>query len=147
MKLLTYIIAIIVILADQLSKYALKGKSIKVASFFWINFTENMGGAFSLFQGARILFIIIAIIIIVILVRYIKYIKKPILAISFGFMLGGIMGNLIDRIFLGHVIDFIDFRIWPVFNLADTFIVIGIILLISYSIKGKKLLKKPIKEH
>ena len=58
--------------------------------------------------------------------------------LSFGisFLLGGIIGNLIDRIFRGYVIDFIDFKLWPVFNIADIFVVIGIILVIWYFIKN-----------
>ena len=52
--------------------------------------------------------------------------------VPIGFIIGGLLGNLIDRIFLGHVVDFIDFRIWPVFNAADSAITIAVIWLIIY---------------
>ncbi len=112
-----YLIAICVIIIDQLSKFFLKNVSFA---------TTNTGVAFGLLPGGRYAFILIAGIVIGIILTSLK--KYPYLELSF--ILGGTAGNLIDRIFLGHVIDFIDVGFWPVFNFADTFATIGVAMFI-----------------
>jgi len=93
----------------------------------------NTGAAFGIFKGMNLLLIWISIIIIgAILYNYDKIPKDTVPQIGFALIIGGAIGNLIDRIFLGHVIDFIDFRIWPAFNIADSAISIGAVLLIIY---------------
>ena len=76
---------------------------------------------------------------LIILAYFLKSIKEGNKAekVFFGLLIGGIIGNLIDRIMLGYVVDFIDFRIWPVFNLADSFVTISVIGLIFYLWKKK----------
>ena len=108
------ILLFFLILLDQTTKY-------------FLTTTVNTGAAFSLFQGQRIFLIIISIIVIVVTLVYYKNkeYKLPLVLI-----LAGTIGNLIDRIFLGHVRDFIDLKFWPVFNIADTSIVIGVFLLL-----------------
>ena len=97
---------------DQVSKLALTDKKYGI-----INYQINYGAAFSILQGYRWLFIIIAIIVMIALAVYYKHAEKklPIILI-----MAGTAGNAIDRIFLGYVRDFIDLKMWPVFNLADS---------------------------
>jgi len=135
---------------DQIVKYLVVvnmelTESIKVISnFFYITYIKNSGAAFGIFQDTSVILIILSFIAIIGLVKYViedKNIKK-IEAISYSLVLGGILGNLIDRITNGYVIDYLDFYIfgydYPVFNLADTFIVIGfVIILINLFIKGE----------
>ncbi len=127
------------------------GESLPVIhGLLHMSLVHNTGIAFGMFKDKGILFIIFPIIAIILLVFNIYYYRQNeemlsrsyIFAISL--ILGGAIGNLIDRISYGYVIDFIDFRIWPVFNIADTAISIGAIL-IAYkcvTLSGKKSNKK-----
>lgn len=107
-----------------------------IPNFFKIEYLQNTGAAFSSFEGGRYILIAISIVIYFLLIRYIKKndLSRKIEIISLGLLLGGLVGNLIDRIFYGYVIDYLSFNIFgysfAVFNLADSFIVISIILLI-----------------
>ena len=100
---------------------------------------HNTGIAFGLFKNQGIVFIIIPMIAIILLAFNIYYYRSNkenlsrMYIVAFSLILGGAIGNLIDRITFGYVIDFIDFRIWPVFNVADSAITIGagIILLVT----------------
>jgi len=102
-----------------------------------VHFTlvHNTGIAFGLFKNQGVLFIVIPIIVIV-LIAYNLYLCRDDLEISrlnilaFAMILAGAMGNLADRVVYGHVIDFIDFRFWPVFNIADSAITIGTAILL-----------------
>ena len=115
------LIIIILLLLDQISKYLLTT-------------TINKGAAFGLFQGYTTLLIIISLIVLVICIYYYK---DKNLRLGLSFLIAGIIGNLIDRIILGYVRDFIDIGIFPVFNLADSFNVIGVGLLIYMSFRKK----------
>jgi len=134
---------------DQIIKYLVVinlkfTESIKIISnFFYITYIRNAGAAFGMFQNGGTLLIILSIIAIIGLIKYIiedKNITKT-EAISYSFVFGGILGNLIDRIVNGYVIDYLDFYIfgydYPIFNFADILIVIGFgIILINLFIKG-----------
>jgi len=134
--------AILVILVDQISKYYIQstmviGESIPIIKeVFYITYIENTHTAFGLFKYQSIFFIIAAIISLVLAILIYKKIifeKNPKMHISLLLILGGAMGNLFDRVRVGgRVIDFIDFRIWPVFNFADMCIVCGIFILLIY---------------
>lgn len=96
---------------------------------------HNTGIAFGLFKNQGVVFIIIPIIATVLLVFNIFYYRKHkdlsrTYIVAFSLILGGAIGNLIDRITFGYVIDFIDFRIWPVFNIADSAITIGALIIL-----------------
>ena len=99
-----------------------------------ITYVHNYGAAFSIFTGAR--WILVLITIVVLNIIYIFFIKNKKLnkyqTIVYSMLLGGIMGNLIDRFFYGYVIDYIDIRLFnfAIFNIADSLIVISVILLI-----------------
>lgn len=131
-------------LIDIVSKLLIKnilamGESIIIIpNFFNITYVINDGAAFSILKGKRILFIFLAII----LLGYIFYLMKnnKLTKWYYTLLIGGILGNLFDRIVYGYVIDFLDFQIFnykaPIFNLADTFIVISIFLILIEEIRG-----------
>lgn len=106
-----------------------------IERFFHITYTQNYGAAFSILQNQRGLFVAISsiavIVIFYILIRYYKQ-NNMMFSYSLSLIVAGAMGNLTDRIRLGYVIDFFDFRIWPVFNIADVSIVTGTLLLGLY---------------
>ena len=108
--------AILSIILDQLSKFIFKN---------YFSFTKNYGAAFGLFQGYRWLFVIVAIIVALLIFKY-----RKLNNLALGLLLGGTIGNLIDRLVYGYVIDFIDLGFWPSFNLADSFSTIGVFLLL-----------------
>ena len=137
MKYKKHILLILFLLfIDLFTKIYFKNRNIEISKYFSINYTENTGITFGLFSNNNLLFIFISIIIIFIILYYYK--KEKNLQYGFDFILSGALGNLISRIFYSYVIDFIDFKIWPVFNLADLFITSGAIILIYKSLKVKK---------
>lgn len=118
-----------------------------IKNIFHITLVTNKGAAFGILQGKTglLIFIGIAFIIVFCLIAR-KDAKKSLgLAIAFGLILGGAASNLYDRIFLGFVVDYLDFRIWPVFNLSDTCICIGVGLIILNSFKKPKAVKQDAK--
>ena len=131
-----------IVFFDQFSKlYFSKILSINeslpiIRGILHFTLVHNTGIAFGLFKNQGIVFIIIPIIATVLLVfnvYYYRYNQDDLsrsYIIAFSLILGGAIGNLIDRIYLGYVIDFIDFRIWPVFNVADSAITIGAVIIL-----------------
>ena len=112
------------------------GESLPVIrNVLHMTLVHNTGIAFGLFKNQGVVFVIIPIIAVILLIYNIYYYRRSgddlsrIYIVAFSLILGGAIGNLFDRIFYGHVIDFIDFRIWPVFNIADSAITIGAILI------------------
>lgn len=146
------VIIIILILLDQITKGMISSnmllhESIPVINnIFHITYARNFGAAFSILQNQKSFFIIIGSITIAILIfvviRYEKRFDK-VLMTSLSLITGGAIGNLIDRIRLGYVVDFLDFNVFPVFNIADSSIVCGTILMIIYMlwIEPKKNIK------
>lgn len=141
MKKKPYIIALFFFLIDLISKLIISnklslGQSKQIIhNFFYITYAKNKGAAWSILEDQRILLLIVTVISLFLINKYMN--KENLSKIEeyiYGLIIGGIIGNLFDRIFNGGVIDFFDFKIfgydYPIFNLADTFIVIGIILLI-----------------
>ncbi|MFH1210818.1 MAG: signal peptidase II [archaeon] len=129
--------AIIVIIIDQLTKILLTKKQYNIFGINLINYTENTGAAFSILEGYRWLFITVSSIAIIILLYYATTLgqEEKKLEIPLGILIGGMAGNLIDRILLGYVRDFIDLQIWAIFNLADTAVFMAIIILCVYLIR------------
>lgn len=152
MKKKIIIIAIICILLDFFSKLLVTnnldvGKSITVIpSFFSISYIKNTGAAWGMFSNGTILLAVISIIFLVVAIKFIYDLKdvSKLSMFSYGMLLGGIVGNLIDRLFRNFVIDFLSFNIFgysfPVFNIADCFIVISIGLIVIETLlkEGKK---------
>ncbi|MBI2140211.1 signal peptidase II [Candidatus Woesearchaeota archaeon] len=97
---------------------------------FHITSVQNTGASFGLLSGSNsILLGISALVAALIIFHRNKIIQEKSLFLPFGLILGGALGNIFDRIFFGYVIDFLDFRVWPVFNIADSAITIGAVLL------------------
>ncbi|WP_066638870.1 signal peptidase II [Desulfolucanica intricata] len=127
-----------VLIVDQGSKYILRlnmyrGESIPLLPpIFYLTYIENPGAAFGMLAHHTNFFIITTIIVILVVLLFYRKINQSntMVRMGLGLIMGGAIGNLIDRIRIGRVIDFLDFRIWPVFNIADTAIVIGVGLLI-----------------
>jgi len=145
--------AFLMAFADQLSKIWIRtnlavGQSIPEVGFPRLTHITNTGSAFGLLQGQTFLLTIVASVSAVVLLLYavLFYRRFPLLDnrlawVGLGLILGGTIGNLIDRVRLGYVTDFINFGFWPAFNLADSAVVVGVILfaysLISLARAGK----------
>lgn len=137
------IIALICVI-DQLSKYLIihnvtpESPVTVVNNFLYFNHIKNTGAAMGLLQNGRIIFIPITIIVTIVLFCFLFKSSNKILKTSLSFIIGGAIGNLIDRIFVGRVTDFLDFRmnffkLWKwIFNVADVFVVVGTIILAFY---------------
>ncbi len=130
------IIVIVVLALDQLTKFAaantliLNNPVCVIKGVFCFTLVHNRGAAFGILQNQTLLFIATSIIAIVLIYLNLKKSKAcGWYNISLGLILAGAIGNFFDRIIFGYVIDFLDFRIWPVFNVADSAITIGAILL------------------
>ena len=137
-----FLISLCVILLDQLAKFFIRnsmsiGDSIAIIkNIFYITYVTNSGASFGIMQGKTGLLIWFSIIVIgIILFYYDKIQEKKSLQIFSGLILGGTLSNLIDRLLFGFVIDFLDFRIWPVFNIGDSCVCIGAVFLMIYIIK------------
>jgi len=138
---LAIIVTFLVVFVDRLSKLFFSdllvyGESLPIIrNVLHMTMVHNTGIAFGFFKDQGITFIVIPIVAVVLLVFNIYYYRQNnealsrIYIVAFSLILGGAIGNLIDRIIYGHVIDFIDFRVWPVFNIADSAITIGAILI------------------
>jgi signal peptidase II len=118
-----------------LAESSLPGSPVElVPGVLTLRFTTNSGGAFSIGQSAPWFFVGVSVVVAVIILATAFRHTSRLVGASLGLVLGGALGNLTDRAIRapgmrGHVVDFIDFQIWPVFNLADTAIVVGAILL------------------
>lgn len=139
MKKIHYFLGIVIILLDQLLKILCINKNFAIIpNVLNITYTENTAGAFGIGKSYIVLLVSIAIIIGLIIYLVVEY-DKISNYFPFVLLLSGSLGNLIDRIFRGHVIDFIDFSIlnFPRFNIADVSIVLGIFWLIIVIIRKK----------
>jgi signal peptidase II len=101
-----------------------------------LDYTSNTGAAFGFFRAGSIFFAVIAALVSVGIIAYYRRASDSPLSVrtALGLILGGAIGNLIDRVRLGYVVDFIDLRFWPVFNLADSAIVLGVSLLFVHAL-------------
>lgn len=126
-----YLIVILGIIIDRVLKILVSSFLSEpihiIKDFFYITYVKNDGAAFSILEGQKILFILIALVALVLIYLYVK--KNNIKNIGYALVFSGIIGNLIDRIVYGYVIDFIGFTLFgksmPIFNFADILIVIG----------------------
>ena len=130
------VVAVAAAAADQLTKALVSGAlelgdGVEIAGPFSIHHVRNTGIAFGLFADATSVVIGLTTVAIVALVVFFARSARrhPLLPVAVGLVLGGSLSNLVDRLRLGHVTDFLDFDYWPAFNLADTFIVVGVGLL------------------
>ncbi|AXI09013.1 signal peptidase II [Oceanobacillus zhaokaii] len=148
--LLYYIIALIIIAFDQLTKWNIVktmelGESITVIQdFFYITSHRNSGAAWGILEGKMLFFYIVTVIVVIGVVYYMqKHAKNDkLLAVALSFILGGAIGNFIDRLFRQEVVDFFNFYIFnynfPIFNIADSALTVGVILVIIATILDER---------
>ena len=138
-----------VIVFDRLSKIFfshlldLNESLVLIKNFFYFTLVHNTGIAFGLFKDCGFIFIVTPLVLTGLLVYNIYYYRHSehlsrLYIAAFSLILGGAIGNLIDRIWLGYVVDFIDFRIWPVFNIADSAITVGAAIILIKCIPSAK---------
>jgi signal peptidase II len=148
-------LSLLALILDQASKLVIASsmqlyQSIPITSFFKLTYVRNTGAAFSFLSDAggwqRWFFAVLAILISIIIAVWLTRLKKQetLLAVALSLILGGAMGNLIDRLAYGYVIDFLDVYYqtwhWPAFNVADSAITLGVILMLleSFGLVGTK---------
>ncbi|MBI4981586.1 MAG: signal peptidase II [Candidatus Omnitrophica bacterium] len=138
-------IVIAILFLDQVSKFLVTknlflGQSIVVIKgIFHLSLVHNRGAAFGLLKNQVPLFVVTSIIAVFLIFLELKKRKQVLIyEVSLALVLAGALGNLIDRAIYGYVIDFLDFRIWPVFNIADSSISIGAVLLGLSILRQKK---------
>ncbi len=138
-----FVTAIFILVLDQVTKglalqFLNRDTGIPIlAHVFHLTLVQNQGIAFGIFDTHAhfLLGAITASVLILVIYPFFSPPEKLRDQVAYGFILGGAAGNLVDRVRLGFVVDFLDFRIWPVFNVADTFITIGVSLLILSTFK------------
>lgn len=145
-----YLLAVVVILIDQLSKWwivanmELRESISIIENFFYITSHRNTGAAWGILAGQMGFFYIITLIVVGVIVYYMQKFAKDskVMGISLGLILGGAIGNFIDRLFRKEVVDFFDVYIgsydYPIFNIADSALVVGVILIIIATFKDEK---------
>lgn len=130
-----FLLSCLVILIDQITKYIVReriafGVSVPlINNILYLTHTTNKGASFSLFTNYSFFLTILTTAVLICIIIFYKKIPHN-YRLAFALIAGGAAGNLIDRIFLGTVTDFIDIRIWPVFNLADAAITLAAIFLV-----------------
>lgn len=134
-------IVLLIVLADQLTKTWIRtnlalGQSVSDTGFFRIIHVQNTGAAFGLFQDHSFTLTIVDIVGIVVILVLVLLLRSRwsfydgmLVRTGMGLVMAGTIGNLIDRLRIGHVTDFLDFKVWPVFNVADSSTVIGSIII------------------
>ena len=135
--------------ADQLTKWLVTsrlalGSSVSVAGALEISHVQNSGIAFGFFSQATLLVIILTSAVVLWMVFFFAHsgARHPLLPAALGLVVGGSVSNLFDRVVHGYVTDFVDFGFWPSFNLADTFIVLGVAVLIFFLIAPDRYLPR-----
>jgi len=144
--------ASLVIALDQVSKFLVRdnmtlGQSMPEEGFFRITHITNAGGSWGIFGNTAFLTIATIVVVIAAVVLYLRYplMRRMPVRVAMGLLIGGAIGNIIDRLSQGHVTDFIDVGAWPVFNVADCAIVIGVILIALYLIYSARKERCPAK--
>jgi signal peptidase II len=135
------LVALVVVAVDQISKQLVTANLAlyeqwapveSLRSVFTFTYVQNTGAAFGIFPDGSVFFTLIAFVVVGVIIYFYRELPNPhlLLRLTLGLQLGGALGNLIDRLRLGYVIDFFDVKFWPVFNVADSAIVTGVFLLI-----------------
>lgn len=140
------IIGVVILIIDQILKSIIQIFNVHVhliKNVFSVNYYQNTGAAWSILEGQQVLLIIISIIMLLLVYKIsFDYQSNIFNNLGFGLLFGGILGNLIDRILFAYVRDFIDVTLFnydfPVFNIADMAIVVGVIIILISTFKGDK---------
>jgi signal peptidase II len=138
-------IALAAVAADQLTKHVVTSHlalddATHVVGPFWIHHVQNSGIAFGLFSSATAAVIALTGVAVAWMLIFFARsgARHPVLPVALGLVIGGSLSNLLDRVRLGYVTDFLDLRYWPAFNLADSFIVIGVVVLLTALIAAER---------
>ncbi|MBM01766.1 MAG: signal peptidase II [Chloroflexi bacterium] len=133
------LVVLVFFLLDQISKEIILrtlkvGESVPEEGFFRFTHVRNFGSAFSIIQDANLFLMIVGILAIILIIYFLIFVAKDSVALqlSISLQLSGAFGNIMDRIRLGSVTDFIDVGSWPVFNIADSCISVGMAMLAFY---------------
>ena len=143
-------IALAAVAADQLTKHIVSsqlalGDGVHVLGPFWIHHVRNSGIAFGFFsQATAVVIVLTGLAVAWMLVYFARSgARHPILPVALGLVIGGSTSNLLDRVRLGYVTDFLDLRWWPSFNLADSFIVVGVLILLATLVHAERDPRRP----
>ena len=150
-------IAALVFLADRISKYLVTTRLAVgemwnpiplLRPLFTVTHVTNTGAAFGLFREYGVFFAVVAVVVVVSIIAFYRHLPpgEVLLNVSLGLQLGGALGNLVDRLLLGSVVDFLDFKFWPVFNVADMAIVSGVAMLAFHLLFGGREVEKRAEE-
>ena len=138
-ELLFLLGAAAVLIADQSTKHVVMAllpasHPIRVTGWLHLTYLENRGAAFGVLQNQTLFFIAVGIVVVAGLITSYRYLPAvpPLLNLGLGLQLGGALGNLVDRVRQGYVVDFVDLSWWPVFNVADAAILVGVAILAYY---------------
>ena len=130
-------IAVAAVIADQVTKHVVAshlrlGEGLHVVGPFTIRHVQNSGIAFGFFSSATAIVIVLTAFAVAWMLLFFARTgsRHPVLPVALGLVIGGSLSNLVDRVRLGHVTDFLDLKFWPAFNLADSFIVVGVGILL-----------------
>jgi signal peptidase II len=136
--------------ADQLTKHIVTSRlrlddEVHVLGPFWIHHVQNSGIAFGLFASATSVVIFLTGLAVAWMLGFFARsgARHPVLPVALGLVIGGSLSNLLDRVRIGHVTDFLDLRFWPAFNLADTFIVVGVGILLAALLAADREPRRP----
>lgn len=141
-----YLFVYIIIIIDQALKilvhrFMTLGQSVPLLKgILSLTYVRNTGAAFSLFVGFSPYLVAVGLLVVAVVIYFHHTLsaKKPIVHIALAFILAGSVGNLLDRVFRGYVIDYLDLGFWPVFNFADIMINIGVILFLLFIFETEK---------
>jgi signal peptidase II len=143
-------IALAAVAADQLTKHIVTGQlalgdGVHVVGPFWIHHVRNSGIAFGFFsQATAVVIVLTGLAVAWMLVYFARSgARHPVLPVALGLVIGGSTSNLLDRVRLGYVTDFLDLRWWPAFNLADSFIVVGVLVLLATLVLSERDPRRP----
>lgn len=145
--MLVTVLAVLITVFDQATKqwvrstFSLHDGVTVVGGFFDLRYIQNTGAAFGMFEGHNHWLILLSAIVLILLIRYWRVLigESRFQHIAIGFMLGGVAGNLFDRVRLAYVVDFLDFywgsHHFPAFNVADSAICVGVAMYVFLSLK------------
>jgi signal peptidase II len=143
-------IGVAALTADQLTKHLVASRlslddEVRVLGPLSIHHVQNSGIAFGLFSSATPVVIVLTGLAVAWMLAFFARSgsRHPVLPVSLGLVIGGSLSNLIDRVRLGHVTDFLDLRFWPAFNLADSFIVVGVAILLATLVAADREPRRP----
>ena len=143
-------VAVAAVAADQITKHVVASSisldhAVKLVGPLSIRHVQNSGIAFGLFASATAAVIVLTTVAVGWMLFFFARSgsRHPVLPAALGLLIGGSVSNLVDRVRLGHVTDFLDFGWWPAFNLADTFIVVGVAILLATLVAADSRPKRP----